>query len=390
MKNAWSAENRRSSLALCGALLLAFLLGIYYVLPRLTSNAFGHDEGFYMAMAQRLVEEHVYSYGPSGEANAFVPPGLPLYLSLCYLLFGFGAKGLAIMRILQILYTVLTVYLAYVFCQGSFGKWAGVLAAWMIASNLSFYSYTTAFLTENLYFLFMMLFAVLFSHTQREDRPWLFFASGALFCACVMIRSAIVAILPVMLIPVLQRHKKESKQAWLRIGLFLGGFVLLALPWWIRNALLFHEWIPFCKQDHIVFMGLAQDLSGYTLPKGIGGHLRLLGELFERDGIRELRWLTLDKFWLLFLDHGSDLNSRLYTLNTAIIVALGLPLTIHGLFVKERRIGSISFLLYLLVIFCGVPTQRYGLQFLFYLSTQAALLLTWILSKIKRNTRVHL
>lgn len=394
MRSLFSPADRRSTWALLAALALTVLLGVYYVSPRLTSSAFGHDEAYYMAMAQRLVEEHFYSYGDSGEPNAFVPPGLPLYLSLCYIVFGFGPKGLAAMRILQIFYTALTVFLAYVFCRqltwnSPYSAWTGVVAAWIIATNLSFYSYTAAFLTENLYFLLMMLFAVFYAHTWRRDRLWQYFASGLLFCACVMIRSAIVAILPILLISLLLSRRGENRRSFARFALFLGGFTVLALPWWIRNAVVLHAWIPFCKQEHIVYLGLAKDLTGFEQPRGIGAHLRLLADLFARDGAEELRWLTVEKFKIIFLEHGSDLNSRLYTINTAFVVALGLPVCVWGLFKGKHRLGSICFLVYLLVVFCGVPAQRYGLQFLFYLSTQAAMLLIWIFQKIKRKTRVH-
>ena len=93
---------RREALYLAGILLLTLGLALYYTLPRLRSADFGHDEGYYMAMARRVVEEGVYSYGASGEPNAFVPPGLPLYLALCCRLFGFGPSGLAVMRLLQV------------------------------------------------------------------------------------------------------------------------------------------------------------------------------------------------------------------------------------------------------------------------------------------------
>lgn len=367
---------------LLAALFLSLLLGIYYVSPCLTSSEFGHDESYYMAMAQRLAEEHVYAYGDSASPNAFVPPGLPLYLCLCYCLFGFGPQGLAIMRILQIGYTVLTVFLVYVFGKQLTGSaWAGVLAAWMIATNLSFYAYTDTFLTENLYFLFMMSFAVLYSHTLRRDNQG-FFASGLLFCACVMIRSAIAATLPLLLVPIFQKHREEKAQAFSRAGLFLLGFLLLALPWWIRNAVTLHEWIPFCKQKHIVYLGFAEDMSSYPPPEGIRGHLRLLGELLRTDLWGTLSWMTAGKFKILFLQTGTSLNSRLYAVNTITIVLLGMPVWIWRLFSKRHCLSSLCFLVYLLVVFCGVPDQRYGLQFLFYLSIQAAALLVLVAQRI--------
>lgn len=379
-------HSEKSAYALVAVLLLSFLLGIYYVYPYLTSREFGHDESNYMAMAQRLAEEHIYSYGDSGEPNAFVPPGLPIYLCLCYLLFGFGPKGLAFMRVLQIMYTVLTVYLVYVFGRQITGNnWVGVLAAGLIATNLSFYSYTRSFLTENIYFLFMMVFAVFYTHTQHRGPRWMYLVSGMLFCLCVMIRSAIVAILLLLLISIFEKYRAEKKQALSRISLFLIGFISISLPWWIRNALILHAWIPFCSQSHIVYMGFARDMIAYPMPSGIRGHFNLFKELMQNDLWGTLSWMTIGKFNILFMQFGNSLNSRLYAVNTWAVVLLGMPVVVRGLFTKKWRIGSICFLVYLFVILCGVPDQRYGLQFLYYLSVQAAMLLFWSYQYVLRK-----
>ena len=370
---------KRQALLLAAILVLTAALGLYYTLPRLTSAEFGHDEGYYMAMAQRLVEEHVFSYGSSGEPNAFVAPGFPLYLALCYRLFGFGETGLAVMRLLQVCYTVLTVYLVYRFTVKATGgkRRVGLIAAFLIASNLGYYSYTFAFLTENIYFLAMMGFAVLFCRTQEKDTLLLHFLSGVLFCICVMIRSAIVCILPVIWIPVFLRHKKAPGE-WLgRAAMFAFGFLLIALPWWIRNWITLHEWIPFCKQPHIVFSGLAENMDGYAIPQDLKGYLAILRDLMEKDPTGTLRYLTVGKFRITFFDHAGDLNSRLTGISTAFLVCIGLPVCMGGLFTKKHCVGSAAFLLYLLVVLCGVPNLRYGLQFLFYLAVCTAMLLDW-------------
>ena len=379
-----SRLTRGQAVCLTGILLLTLFLSLYYTLPRLTSAVFGHDEGYYMAMARRLAEEHVFSYGDSGEPNAFVPPGLPLYLLLCFRLFGFGESGLAVMRFLQVGYTVLTVFLVYrlgsLAADGN--RRVGLIAALLIASNLGFYSYTFAFLTENLYFLCMMAFALLFCYTQEKDTLALHFLSGLLFCACVMIRSAIVCILLVLWIPVFQRHRQKSEK-WLgRIAAFAAGFVLLALPWWIRNWVTLHELILFCKQPHIVFAGLAENMEGYAIPASLGGYGEILRDLLRKDAAGTLRYLTIGKFSILFWEHPDNLNARLTAYSTAFLACVGLPICIGGLFSKKRRAGSAAFLLYLLVVLCGVPDQRYGLQFLFYLAVCTALFLDWGVNKL--------
>ena len=77
------------------------------------------------------------------------------------------------------------------------------------------------------------------------------------------------------------------------------------------------------------------------------------------------------------IGNAGDMNSRLTGISTAFLVCIGLPVCMGGLFTKKHCVGSAAFLLYLLVVLCGVPNLRYGLQFLFYLAVCTAMLLDW-------------
>ena len=366
--------SKKQKLFLFSAIVLALILALYYVVSHLYSTDFGHDESRYINMAQQLVEKHIYGYS-SEVPNAFVPPGYPLFLSFCYLIFGFSPRGLAAIRIIQTIFSVLTVYLTFVFSSKlTENNTVGIISAFLIALNINFYSYTFSFLTENLYFFLMMIFAVFFLFTARQDKLWPHFISGILFSACIMVRSAIFPIILTVYIPVFIKYKNEKKVALTRFLLFVAGFIVLALPWWVRNAVVLHEFIPFCKQDHIFFAGLAEDIYslGYSQPNGIVGNIAVFFDLLGKDPVGTLSWATLGKFKVIFLDYGNSINELFSEFVSCITVFCGLPICIKGLFCKENRWAFITFFIYLLTVFFGVPSQRYGLQFMFFLSACAA------------------
>ena len=375
--------SKKQKLFLIAAILLALVLSLYYVFSHFYSTDFGHDESRYIKMAQQLVEKHVYGYS-SEVPNAFVPPGYPLFLSLCYLIFGFSPSGFAAIRIVQTVFSVLTVYLTFVFAAKlANNNTVGIISVWLIALNLNFYSYTFSFLTENLYFFLMMIFAVFFVFTMRQNKLWPHFVSGLLFCSCVMVRAAIFSILIPAYIPVFLKYKTEKKQAMFRFVLFIFGFVVLALPWWIRNTVVLHEFIPFCKQSHIFFAGLAEDIYslGYSQPNGFSGNIAVLFDLLQKNPVGTLSWATFGKFKAVFLDYGSSINEAVSEFVSCVTLFCGLPVFIKGLISKAHRWTFITFFVYLFTVFLGVPSQRYGLQFMFFFSVCAATLLFVIFDK---------
>ena len=81
--------DRAAVLKLCKALgviavcAIAFAYAVVYILHqgRFEEN-YSPDESHYIAMAQRLLTEGVYSYWGDGP-DAYVSPGYPIFLTLC-------------------------------------------------------------------------------------------------------------------------------------------------------------------------------------------------------------------------------------------------------------------------------------------------------------------
>jgi 4-amino-4-deoxy-L-arabinose transferase-like glycosyltransferase len=151
-------------------------------------------------------------------------------------LFGTDVFGIFCIQIVQGILTSLTVFLTFLLGYMLTKKYSvGIIAALLIALN-GFFPFLSRFLlTETLYYFTMMLFFVVFVCTMKKDKWWLHFISGILFCVSVMVRPLIIIILPFVYLPYIIEKRKQWKKFVFPILAFIAGFVIVALPWWIRN-----------------------------------------------------------------------------------------------------------------------------------------------------------
>ena len=166
-------------------------------------------------------------------------------------------------------------------------------------------------------------------------------------------------------------------------ALFFLGFVIVGIPWWIRNIVVLDELILFCKQNHVIFHGMASGIEsqGFDRPDSVREYLSLFLTILKNDPKSTLYWYSFEKFEILFMEYSYDMFSVIAAVAKNIVVFLGLPVCVMALFSKRSLPIVINFFAYMLVVFIGVPSSRYGLQFLFFLSVAAA----WVLDTASRK-----
>jgi 4-amino-4-deoxy-L-arabinose transferase-like glycosyltransferase len=101
-------------------------------------GALSFDEENYIATAERLLTEHVFSFWGDGP-DAYVSPGYPMFLTVLFAVFGVGARGVCAVRIIQCLMTGATVFLTYRLGRTLTGRdGAGLIAAALVFLNGGF------------------------------------------------------------------------------------------------------------------------------------------------------------------------------------------------------------------------------------------------------------
>lgn len=373
--------------------LLAFSYYVFFIeASGKYSEDYMHDEGNYIAMAKRLVAGEEYSYWGEG-SDAYVSPGFPLFLTVCMSIFGTDVQGIHCIKAVQCVLATFTVLLTFILGYQLTRKYSvGIIAAILIALNGGFGAYCRYLLTECLYYFTMMLFFVVFVYTvKHQERRWLYFLSGALFCVCVMVRPLIIIVTPFLFLPGVIRNWKQWRKILIPIGLFAAGFVLLALPWWIRNLVTLGKFVPLATQTNPIYAGLAPDVAalGLSDPGSLLGNIKLLFRLLIEHPFQTIYWMTVGKFQIIFMD---DLPLFVLQSVTAavkdIALYVGLVGALCALLHKRYRWPTILFFVYFLSSFLFVPVARYALQYMPFLAIYAGYVATVTFQHLRANGEV--
>ncbi len=357
----------------------SFLFALYHVeFMGKYSTQYTPDEERYINMARRVLAGGYYSYWGYGP-DAVVSPGLPIFLVGLMAIFGSGPQGIYCIQLVQCLLlaaTVLCTYLLAVQFTGRRG--AGLLASLLFALNGLPYLYVFRLLTETLYCFFMMLFFVLFVHALKKGSPWLHGAAGLCFGAAVLVRPLIIIIAPFLYLPWAVSCWKDWKRLFKPVLFFAAGFVIICLPWWIRNLVSFYKAILLATQTNPIYAGLAKDVKALGLedPGSLLGNVKLLFGLLHNDFFGTVYWLTFGKFEIIFMSDIPRAVFRIFTLFVRdITLYLGLCGGIRAFFSQKGWGPALVFWVYFISSFLFVPTGRYALQYLPLL----AVLAVWLL-----------
>ncbi|MGN0451506.1 MAG: glycosyltransferase [Acutalibacteraceae bacterium] len=205
-------------------------------------------------------------------------------------------------------------------------------------------------------------------------------------CVTTMVRPLIVIVFPCIVAAEIIIKWKNHKE-WLRnIGFFILGFIIVATPWWIRNAVTLNQFIPLATQTNPIYAGLAPDVEALGLqdPGTLFGNVILLIKLLFTKPLSTIYWMTLGKFSKIFFD-ANDLPYLFELCNIVnnTTVVLGIFGFLRALFSKKHRCTAIIFFIYLLSILMFIPVSRYSLGYLPLLAVAAGYLLDTAFQTLK-------
>ncbi len=267
-------------------LLLALALGLRVTVVLLTADLpIGLDDMFqYDMLARSIVSGNGYrwyaqedlariqqylrmepppGYDPRGIPTSFRPPLYPAFLALVYLIAGTGPRRFLAARLVQAVLGAGMVPLTAILGRRlGLPRRAALWAAAAAAVYPLLIIYPLALATENLYIplLLLSLWAVL--RAGEEGRPRDAAMAGLLLGLTGLTRSVITLFVPLAAGWVWLTSR--PRWAGLRNGLLIvTGFLLLTIPWSVRNTLLHHEF-------HFVESSLGYDLYQGYHPDGTG------------------------------------------------------------------------------------------------------------------------
>lgn len=253
--------SRRSTGRIAAAvLLLALVLRVAYVLltpvPSLVADAAGYD-----AASERLVRTGSFAYpivavatsrttGQDREtfirhtpANAYTMPGYTVFLAGVRLASG-PLDYLVVARVVQALLGTVSLLLLFLIARRCADDAVALTALAAAALYPPFVYAAGQLLTEPVYATVMLAFvAVLLPAIEKRSAP-LWALAGALLAVSVLVRPVIVLWAVVPAAYMLWKDRRRPRRALGALAAFALAFVLVMSPWWVRNAVTYHHFVP--------------------------------------------------------------------------------------------------------------------------------------------------
>ncbi len=430
MKFGEASAREKTLLATIAVVALALRLANAILVPGQGSNPVFSDMAAYDRAAMALVQQtplpvHTaerYLYHPWG-SDTYHPPGYYYFLACIYALFGHHYPAV---RVIQAFLDTMTVLLVFGIGRLVFGKPAGLIAAAVAAIYPPLIYYSGVLLTECLstFLLAAAIWLLLFSaRTGQRPRYWALLLSGLFLGLGALVRSVLLAAVPLMLLWrlfVAERWPgwKTAARCALAVGI---PIVLVIAPVTLRNYQLHHRFIPIATNGGVNFYlghggtqqskdevrGLAQLPPGSSMV-GIANHTEPEEEaIFYRLGIdyilrhpktylRSLPAKFVEVYWTSYYwPSVRPLASYMLNLDILFWKALIFPLSLLGFLVYRGESRRRAALLYLLILSTLVvplafwAQPRYRVPFMPCFIPLAAGSVMQIYRRIRRRTAVE-
>lgn len=298
-------NNRPYHLAMGLILLLALGLRMHYVL-------YGHieplvwDQLEYSKLAIQLLEKGFYAYRDT-QPNTLVTPGWPIFLTAMFGLFGYEPlePTLMLIRYIQCFIALGAIWFIYKLGARLFHPSTGVAAAFLAAIYPSYVWSASLLLTEVLFLTCFTAMLYMQVRILQENRPADHIWAGILLGLTVLIRPNT---LPLAVVPYLFLWVQHRKLFLPYILRGVAAFSLIMMPWWIRNAVTFHEFIPVAKGEagnpflggtDPYFMGTI-DWTNVEENGQFQEGLKRIKQGLQEDPWLWIRWFTVGKFKVFF------------------------------------------------------------------------------------------
>lgn len=241
----------------------------------LNSNA----KRYYLPIARNLTAGRAYNT-PESATLSKIAPAYPYFMSAVFHLFG---ESLTALRVAQCILDALTVGLLFGVARLVFGKRTACLAGLAAC----FYPFSIYFCfsvsTETLFTFLLIAFALVTVKALQTD-DWLVFAGAGVLLGLTTLTRATTQLFPLVLVATVLWVKGFEWQRVARCGVLVAAFVLVILPWTVRNYLALGDFIPVSTGTGSVLLQ-GSDERFFTID-GKSQHYAGFHERARRRGIK--------------------------------------------------------------------------------------------------------
>ncbi|MDR0931306.1 MAG: glycosyltransferase family 39 protein [Clostridiales bacterium] len=275
-------------------------------------STYNNDDVKYLRSAETLLKSGILSYRYPLTPTVFIMPGI--IFALLPFVATFGQQGAVLpFKIFQIILQTLNLFLIYKIAKHIFNKKIAIISMLISLVYVADYYASTLILTEVIFrtlFLLLMYFSTL---ALERGTAKMYIISGIIWSIAILFRPTIAAFPAVIFIMWLIR--KVPFTTMLKNGAIVLGIMLVFLtPWWVRNAIVFHEFIPltvasgnpmlqgtYIMYDQSTDDGLDYSQFEYTQNELVDDRLESaiakfrLKNLFPANPLGYINWYTIGK-----------------------------------------------------------------------------------------------
>ena len=373
-----------------------------------------NDDVKYIQSAKVLLNEGTLVYNSGKDPSAFIMPAFVFILSGFMAVFGQDGGGVIAFRLFQCLLQAGSIYLIFIIARYMFNSRIAWAACILSALYLPDYFSSGVILSETI-FRVLILVLVCVTITAVQKKHWGFYAGiGALVAAAAYFKPH-ASLYPAILLILWWMDKYSWREMLRYMSIIVAVYIVLLLPWWIRNLITFDQWITFTNSGGSPFL-LGTRINYQLPPEGffdaypqydpktifqgsnstaVAKGLDVLSYGFTHEPLTYLYWYTLGKLKGLYLEAyywrpiWSISKAAMITIQ-AILVTLSVIGMIFArkLTTLKRQMPVVLTVIYFTVIYMPfVAFSRYGYPNMVFLLIYTAIPVVYMISKLSRNRR---
>ena len=225
-----------SNQALYLIIFLGLITRILYLIY-LPNELVNPDDTDYWSCSENIIRGNGFSLQPTDDRLAHIPPGYPLFLACLKMM---GITSLFYIRLVQTILSISVIPAIYYLGADIFSRKVMILTGLLYALSPQLIHWSTQILTENLaVILFTVSFFAYIKGLIENDMKFQY-GSIVLLGFAALTRSVFLFVLPVFLLGIVIRSKEWLKKT----SILLSLFILILLPWTIRNYMIFKHFVP--------------------------------------------------------------------------------------------------------------------------------------------------
>ena len=275
----------------------AAALRIAYLIPLRGQALFDaphRDSILYVSRAHGILQGDFWGSGVSFHSA-------PLYPYFLALVMGPGGEaGLWWVRVVQALLSALTVGFLALAAHRLFGRWAALATAALALLYAPFLFYAGELLEITLSLFFLSAAAWILAREELAGRH--VFGAGALVGLAALGKPNLLLLAPVLLVAIgfLRPLGRPASWPWRRGLLLAAGFLVVVMPFTLRNRIVGDDWVLISSNGGINFFigNNPSATGGFLVPASMQYDLEHASHRFAEQAVgRPLKPSAVSRFW---------------------------------------------------------------------------------------------